>query len=199
MMAWQEIIHLILIYGCLVLSFLFRKRTNSKLYIYFIIVCILETLPFFSADHYHRFYSFGSLFYMVFFTYYFSQQLTDQKNTVYALGLFSFYSSLIVIFNSEQTYPIVLAIIFCTFFILLSFLYFFVQLKSRSQIYIFQKEGFWVSVAILFWSVFFLFRIIPMPWLAENDVGFLLFINTVFKVATVVNYVFFVIAVTRQY
>lgn len=199
MIILQEIIHFVLIYGCLIISFLYRKRTNSNLYIYFVIICTLETLPYLFSIEFNRFYSFSSLLYIAFFTYYFSRQVSSYRNTVYAVGLFSFFCCLIFIFNAKETYPIPLAITFCAFFIILSFLYFFNQLKSRSRVYVFHKEAFWVSSALLLWSVFFLFRIIPMPWLEKNDISFLLLINNVFKGATMVSYLLFLIAVTRKH
>lgn len=196
---WQEIVHLMLLYGCLILSFLNRKRTNSKLYIYFVIVCILETVPHFSFIQYNRLYSYGTLFCILFFTFYYSRHLLGQKNIIYALGLFSFYGGLMTVFNSEQTYSLGLAIIFCTFYIILSLLYFFSKLQNGSNVFIIKKEAFWVSTALLFWSIFFLFRVLPMYWLEENDIAFLAVLNSIFKVATIVTYVFFLIAVTRKY
>ena len=136
---------------------------------------------------------------MIFFTFYYSKHLVNRKKQIYIFGGISCIVGLSLIMISDDIFPIGLGICIAVFYIFLSLAWFFYQTKDSDSIFIVQKQAFWVSVALLFWSIIFLFRVVPMYWLEKNDLNFLLILSEIFKTAVVVTYVFFLVAVTRKH
>lgn len=192
-------IYLLLVFVCLVISFLRRKNDGSYLYLYFISVAVIEILPRIFVVEANRIYTFGSFLYIVFFTFYYSIKIPDQKRSVYILGLLASVFSLVFIVLSKQMFSTALGITLSVFYMTLSLMWFFSQIKNTDNTFITHKQAFWVSSAMLFWSVIFLFRISFMYWLAENDHDFLVFLDKIFKISVVLTYGLYLIAVTRKY
>ncbi len=56
---------------------------------------------------------------------------------------------------------------------------------------IFEKMSFWVSCGLLIWSVFFLFRGLPMYYFNKTDPDFLNEISKVFTIINIITYLLF--------
>lgn len=196
---YQPIAYTALIFLCLIISFYYRKKDASKLFIYFLLVVIVESLTNIFNVKTNSIYSIGTFGYMIFFTFYYSKQLAYRKKQIYIFGGISCIVGLSLIMISDDIFPIGLGICIAVFYIFLSLAWFFYQTKDSDSIFIVQKQAFWVSVALLFWSIIFLFRVVPMYWLEKNDLNFLLILSEIFKTAVVVTYVFFLVAVTRKH
>lgn len=67
------------------------------------------------------------------------------------------------------------------------------KLRKADESKIIDDFLFWVSCGILIWSVFFIFRAIPMYFLQENDSQLLNFIINSFSVVNIITYLFFLI------
>lgn len=191
-------IYFILIYLCLIFSLLRRKKDNSCLFVYFLIVAIVETMPHFLAVETNEIYKIGTFLYIGFFTFYYSRKNIRQRKMIYVAGFLALICSLICVFSSLQTFPIALGITIAVFYIFLSLWWFFNEINNTDTTFILRKQAFWVSCALIFWSVIFLFRVSLMYWLAENDHEFLIFLDKIFKISVVITYLFFFLAVTRK-
>lgn len=196
---YQPIAYNALTFLCLIISFYYRKRDASKIFIYFLLVVIIELLTAVLNVKTNSVYSIGTFAYMIFFTFYYSKQLSHLKNQIYFFGGISCLVGLLLIIISHDIFPIGLGICIAVFYIFLSLGWFFNQAKNYDSIFIVQKQSFWVSVAILFWSIIFLFRVVPMYWLEKNDLNFLVILSKIFKAAVVITYIFFLVAVTRKH
>ena len=191
-------IYLIVIYLCLVISFYRRKRDHNYLFLYFLFVAVIETWTYFVSKGINQIYSAASFFYIGYFTYYYAKQITHQKKLIYILGILAAISSLVFIIFSEYSFSIALGVTIALFYISLALFWLFDQIRTVQKVFIIQKQAFWVSSALLFWSIIFLFRITLMYWLEANDYEFLITIDKIFKLAVILTYAFFLIGITRK-
>ena len=78
-------------------------------------------------------------------------------------------------------------------FIFLSISWFMYKLKNVDDKSITESFLFWISSGILIWSVFFIFRAIPMYFLQKNDSQLLSFLTMTFSIVNVMIYLLFLI------
>ena len=192
-------IYLIMIYLCLIISFLRRKSDRHHIYIYFLIVAVVETLPLIVTLELNRIYSIASFFYIAYFTYYYAKEMQNKKYFIYALGLFIAVIGSVFMVNSNYSFAIGLGVAVAFFYIILALYWLFEQITNVQDIFILKKQAFWLSSGLLFWSIIFLFKITLMYWLEANDYAFLIILDKIFKVSVLITYVFFLIAITRKF
>ena len=77
------------------------------------------------------------------------------------------------------------------FYIFGSMGWFVYILSQKIEGEIFDKMSFWISCGLLIWSVFFLFRALPMYYFNTSDPQFLLDILIVFTVINIITYLLF--------
>lgn len=194
-----SIIYVVVLYLCLIISFFRRKRDDSYLFIYFFVVAVIETFTHFFTLDVNIIYTACSFFYIGYFTYYYAEQMEQKKKQIYIFGGLAAIIGLVFILSSEYSFSIALGVTVSVFYIILSLFWLFDQITNEQKVYILKKQAFWVTTALLFFSIIFLFRITLMHWLEENDYAFLVVLDHIFKVSVVLTYVFFLIAVTRKY
>lgn len=197
--AAVSITYIILLYLCFLISFFHRKRDYSYIFVYFLIVAVIETTTYFFKVEINHIYTAASFFYIGYFTYYYAKQIEKQKKLIVSLGVLASVISVVFIIFSEYSFSIALGVTVAVFYITLALFWLFDQIRNVQKVYILKKQAFWVSTALLFWSIIFLFRITLMHWLAATDYSFLVVLDDIFKVSVVLTYVFFLIAVTRKY
>lgn len=190
-------LYFLLVFTCLLVGFLLRKKCNFPLYIYFLIVAVVETFSFFLKGN-SLFYQFGSLFYVVFFTIYYAAFLKRFRNTIYVLGGISSAVQLYYVLQFERNFPIEIGIVISILYIVLAFMWFYEQIRKPGKFDIIENERFWVSAANFFWGIIFLFRISLMYWLAEKDPGFLMILDKIFKISVIITYGLYLVGVTRK-
>ncbi|SFB94797.1 hypothetical protein [Kaistella jeonii] len=193
------IIYIVLLYLCLLISFFRRKRDESYIFVYFVIVAVIETVTHFFTVEINHIYTAGSFFYIGYFTYYYAKQIEQRRKLIYSLGVLAAVISVIFILFSKYSFSVALGVTVAVFYITLALFWLFDQIQNVQKVYILKKQAFWVSTALIFWSIIFLFRITLMHWLEANDYAFLVVLDHIFKVSVVLTYVFFLIAVTRKY
>ena len=195
--TYQQIVYTVIIYLCLFLSFFYRNRNGIDLFVYFTIVCTIEILPIILGKEWSgRIYSVASLMYIGFFTYYYGKFMRNQKKLIYVLGLISGLVCFYFMLGSSKNFAVGLGVTLALFYIFLSLSWLFDEVRNVDEDFIAKKQVFWVSSAILLWSVFFLFRIVPMYWLEKNDLAFLIMLDKIFRIAVTVTYIIFIIAIT---
>lgn len=123
---------------------------------------------------------------IVFFAVYYWQ--LRNKKTLMVIFLASLFPSLYFLIVSEQPYSVYVGMCSVAFLILVSLLWFYELVSKPDEIYIFRKPFFWLSTSLLFWSVFFLFRMMPMYWLSENDLDLLQAIQISFIFVNIITY-----------
>lgn len=191
-------IYILEVFVCMLISFIRRKDDNSYLYLYFLLILIIELLNKYSSLDGNRLYTIATFLYMSYFTYYYAQTMPRQKNFIIGLGVLANVLGLVFVFSTDQTFSVALGVTLSVFFVFLALFWFFNQINKANSVVITRKQAFWVSTALLVWSVIFLFRSSLMYWLEENDLEFLVLFDKIFKISVIITYFSFLIAVTRK-
>lgn len=192
-------IYLVIIFFCLGASFYNKVSRQNFLWVYFLLVVVYE-LGLFKKIIPPEMYNSSPPVYIAFFTFYFGFQKNSFRKTVYALGsvaigycLYVFYS------NGIKNYSIGAGVTASIAYVLFALLWFISQLTNVDEISLLKKQAFWISASLLIWSVFFLFRLIPMYWLNINDIQFLTQINVAYQMFTIICYCIFLRALLCKY
>ena len=77
------------------------------------------------------------------------------------------------------------------FFLLISLQWLLYIINHIDEENITQKQAFWVSVALIIWSVFALFRLFLNQWLYDYDRDVFSIIAYLFNIANITMYLFF--------
>lgn len=143
-------------------------------------------------------FNYYSIFMIVFFYSYYSKIFPGKLKTaslciviailVYILLFVKFY---------EENYQNELGILVCLYFIMNTLVWFYFRLKNFDEIKITHDPHFWMSCGLLFWSIFFIFRSIPMFFLKDNDPAFLEVLKNMQYGVNIVMYGMFYIALTQ--
>ena len=98
-------------------------------------------------------------------------------------------------FNNEQVEQLnfIPIISLPVLFIFNSVFWYLYKLKKVDESRITDDFLFWISSGILIWSVFFIFRAIPMYFLQENDPRLLNFVISAFTIVNIVTYFLFLL------
>ncbi len=193
------ILYFLLLGACLFISIQKRRENKFPFYIYFLIVAVIETLCIFlDPDAVNLTYLIGSFLYVPFFTLYYSNLIPQFRKVFYALGVISILAMVYFINESAHIFPVEVGVIISLTYAIFALIWFSYHLRNMEQVFIAQLQGFWVSAAILFWGIIFLFRVTLMYYLQTHDPEFLLVLHQIFKVSIVITYVFFLISVTRK-
>lgn len=98
----------------------------------------------------------------------------------------------IFIFISKTDYSIMTGYLYCLFLIFISLFWMYQKISDDSQEdSIVDLSFFWLSISLLFWAVFYIFRMFPMYYFNNEDVVFLEEISKVFTLINIVTYLLF--------
>ena len=184
-------LYLFTIAACLVISIQNRLARQQYLWVYFGVVLIIETTKIFHWGNFSsEIYTYSSLIYILYFLYYYLIAKIN-KILIGALAIVSIVLYFYFVVHCNDDYPIAVGILMSSIYIILSLIWFANQLLHTDSIRITNKQTFWISFSLLIWSVFFLFRLIPMYWLNVNDNDFLKDINLGYQIITVLSYFIF--------
>lgn len=183
--------YFLIIVTCLVASFLNSVSRQNLLYIYFSFIVSIE------MGHYIKLvpveiYNSSPLFFILFFKDYFKKQIKSKKKLIESLGTIAFIIS--VCFYSYEgfdNYSTLAGTLMSVLYIVYALLWLLSQIINTDENPILKKQTFWVSSSLLIWAVFFIFRSIPMYWLNNNDIEFLIQINSGFQIITIFSYLLF--------
>ena len=143
-------------------------------------------------------FNYYSIFLILFF-YHFYSTVFSQRLKIISLftvtGIFV-YIGLFTKFYGEN-YENKLGILVCFYFIITALVWFYLRLKNFDEKRIIDDPHFWISSGILFWSIFFIFRSIPMFFLKDNDPDFLSILKTIQYAVNTVMYAIFYIALRK--
>ncbi|MET3035080.1 hypothetical protein ABXT08_03160 [Chryseobacterium sp. NRRL B-14859] len=143
-------------------------------------------------------FNYYSIFMIVFFYSYYSKIFSGRLKTASLCVVIAIlgYILLLVRFYGEN-YQNELGIMVCLYFIINALVWFYTRLKNFDEIKIMDDPHFWVSCGLLFWSIFFIFRTIPMFFLRDNDPAFLEILKNIQYGVNIVMYGMFYIALTQ--
>lgn len=182
-----------------------KKRISEQkyLFVYLLITCFIEYYSWISKIYFNNFingiyYNFYFLICLIFF--YFFYKIVLVKRHQYIILMF-FICSLFYILIFTKFYHLNFdygtGVVFSIFCIITSLLWYYQKLNIFDNKNILDDPYFWITSAILFWSVFFIFRSVPMFFLKKNDPEFLKLLKTIQYCVNILMYIMFYIAILK--
>jgi hypothetical protein len=169
------------------------------MFIYLIAVFFVDVLGIyirqaFQIDQFYLFMPFNVLS-IVYFSYFFLVDYQNNLNKYFLYGI-SFLTMLVITYIQLET-PIIkidtrIFVALVLFFLLISLQWLLYIINHIDEENITQKQAFWVSVALIIWSVFALFRLFLNQWLYDYDRDIFSIIAYLFNIANITMYLFFI-------
>ena len=179
---------------CLAASVYFKLARQRYLWVYFSGVLFFEFVQNYKLLP-EVVYCYSSLFYILFFLNLYQTQIRFNKIVIVFLNLVLLSTGIYFNLDSEH-FSISLGILMSLIYISLTLIWFFGQLQNSDEDPLFKKQFFWISSALLIWSVFFIFRLIPMNYFNIHDHQFLQTLNLIFQLITIFTYILFLKALS---
>lgn len=143
-------------------------------------------------------FNYYSIFMIIFFYIYYSRIFSRQLRII-SLVLVVVILTYIVLFVKfyGENYANELGILVCFYFIINALIWFYTRLKNFDEFKIIDDPHFWVSSGLLFWSIFFIFRSIPMYFFKDNDPAFLQVLKNIQYGVNILMYTMFYTALNK--
>lgn len=178
-----EIILLLTLLKSIVLVRKFNLSCQNYLFVYLLVTFLVELgsriiLLINPKSELSIQYDIYCVFCILFFWFYYN--LSFQKNLRKKVNLLSGFLLISIIpisFFLKQTLSFVLMTALPIFYILYSMLWFLQKITLTSEDKITDDPNFWISTALLLWSCFFIFRVIPRDLLNIEDKEFLILLR----------------------
>ena len=143
-------------------------------------------------------YNLYALFCILFFWFYFSRLFSPilKKITAFVVVIVLVF----IVCHTKilgQDFDQRLGIVLSLFYILCSMLWFYQKISLPANDKITNDPNFWISTALLLWSCFFIFRVIPMYLFNDIDKEFSALLRSLNYVIDVIMYMMFYIALVK--
>jgi len=186
-MQYLYYIYIVIIAICLLRS-IARKDILS---IYFTTVLLVDLYMYFLFKKTEwNIHPYAMIFYICFFIYYYRALFNNRR--IYYLVLFSIVLiGLSLVFSSDNPYSTPLIVLMSVVYVILPLSWFIKEIITVDEQKITDKQRFWVSTGLLFWIVFFIFKMIPLYFFNKQDLEFLLVLDNIYQIATIISYLIF--------
>lgn len=142
-------------------------------------------------------YNYLNVFNISFFIYFYYIQIKSK----FLVVLISVSSIICICFTSLffyfDKYNLSIAVLYCLANISYALYWIKEKLNNVSDNKITNEPLFWISISLLFWSCFFVFRIIPMYLLDEEDKQFLKLLKDILSLVNILVYILFYIGISK--
>ncbi|WP_308003430.1 hypothetical protein, partial [uncultured Chryseobacterium sp.] len=142
-------------------------------------------------------YNYLNVFNIFFFIYFYYIQVKSK----FLVVLISVSSIICICFTSHffyfDKYNLSIAVLYCLANISYALYWIKEKLNNVSDNKITSEPLFWISISLLFWSCFFVFRIIPMYFLDEEDKQFLKLLKDILSLVNILVYILFYIGISK--
>ena len=186
----QDVSYFSIIIICLITSLYNNVARQNFLWIYFLAVLLFEILHLNNVIN-TRMYSYSAIFYTLFFLNIYLNQYSAVTFIRIILNIIVVSLALFFYAIDSNSYPISIGLLMNFTYIFLGIIWLYVQFINIEYTPIIKRQFFWITISILIWSIFFLFRLVPMYLFQNNDKTFLMTIDEIFKVMTIVSYIIF--------
>jgi hypothetical protein len=190
-----EIILLITLLKSMVLVRKFTLSSQNFLFIYLLVTFLVEVFSWIvlliDIDSKWSFqYNLYCIFCILFFWSYYSRQF--HKNLKKKINLLLILLIICILgFTMEENLESKLVIALPMFYILFAMLWFYQKIAFPSKDKITDDPNFWISTALLLWSCFFIFRVIPRYFFDTTDKGFLILLRELVYIINCIMYLLF--------
>lgn len=178
-----------------------KKQKYFYIYIFsvlFVDVIMMSIRSKFNFNQYYIYlpFIFISIVYFGLF-YYLTFKSSFFKNFVTVASLLSlFLISLFIVLEKQKIISSNIYLILIIFYIVMSLLWFFYIINHIDEQRITYKQEFWVSCALLFWSIFALFRMYPLMEIYNLDKEFSYLFGNLFSIVNIITYLLFLKGLT---
>lgn len=192
-----EIILLITLLKSIVLVRKFNFSSQSYLFVYLLVTFIVELssriILLMDRDSNWSFqYIVYCIFCILFFWFYYSMQFHKKlKKRVNILSVILMIYALVFPSFVGKDLESKLVIALPMFYILYTMLWFYQKIAFPSNNKITDDPNFWISTALLLWSSFFIFRVIPRYFFDTTDKGFLNLLREMVYIVNCIMYLLF--------
>lgn len=189
-MTILDITYYLIIILNFIVSIIFKRLWKQFYFVYFFVIIISEVLIFIFPNA-QKIYNLLDIFSIIFFWYVFQKKI-ENKIWIKAISLFAVILSIYFLVISKTLYSIYTGVICCLYLIVISTNWFYRKILSENlDGSILSDHLFWISSSLLFWSVFYLFRMTPMYWIHTQDENFLFVLKYMYQIATNLSYILF--------
>lgn len=186
----QDIAYFSVIIICLITSLYNHVARQNFFWIYFLAVLLFEILHLSNVIN-TRTYSYSAIFYTFFFLNVYLNQYSASIFIRVILNIITISLTLYFYSADSKSYPVSIGLLMNFTYIFLGIIWLYTQFINIEYTPIIKRQFFWITISILIWSIFFLFRLVPMYLFQDNDKTFLMTINEIFKIMTIVSYIIF--------
>lgn len=199
-------IYLAFIFICLFKSITMIKKSilfyHSYLWLYLLITFSLECYGTYKMTikeyNFAWLFNYYSIFLLIFFFIYYFKILTQKLKKV-SLFAFAIIFIWILFFTKfyDDNYDNTLGLLVSSYLIINTLIWYYYRLINFDNRKITDDPNFWLSSALLFWSIFFIFRTIPMFFLYKNDPEFLQLLKTIQYCVNIIMYGLYYVAILK--
>ena len=181
-------IYLAIVLLCLVLSVIYKQNYRSRIWFYFAVVLLVDAymLWFFPITKINI-HPIAIVFYILFFINYYKIISSKIKGYHY-LSLFVLIISGYILYTSKEIYDLRLILLMAVNYIILPLIWLYNQVIKVDENPITSKQAFWVSISLLVWIIFFIFKMVPLYFFDLNDKEFLFTVDKIFQIFNIVSY-----------
>ncbi|SMP19562.1 hypothetical protein SAMN06264346_105146 [Chryseobacterium profundimaris] len=197
---YESVVISAFLYSIYLLIFKRFAKQQSYLYIYLLVVIMVDIIPVNYSDSFPINRNTLFLAYILFSLLYFGSIYHIKIKS----GRFRFLNLALVIsllilniygntFDNDGRINFIAIVSLPMLFLYESISWYLFKLENIDENKIMDDLFFWISSGILTWSVFFIFRAIPMYFLQDNDPQLLNLVITAFSVVNTIMYILFLI------
>lgn len=138
------------------------------------------------------------IFSVLYFSYFFSLVFKKYFKTFLTFCILLLFSILCFTGVYEDRLDLNSVFILAFFYIIISLFWLYARVKNPTENYIKFYPRFWVSIALLVWSCFFIYRIIPSYIFIERDSELLHLMRILMYIINIVYYGLFFISINKM-
>ncbi|MDF2552139.1 MAG: hypothetical protein K0R77_1414 [Chryseobacterium sp.] len=191
-MSFLDILYYIIIFINLIVSIAYKVLWKQFFWLYFGITVIIEMLVSFKVSFItSRIYNYLDLFCIGYFGYIYFKEIYN-NSAIRITSIISIIVGGLFMFFSKTHYSIATGFLYSAFLIFISLFWFYKKISEESrEDNILYLCFFWISSALLLWSVFYIFRMLPMYFFVKTDLEFSYMLKITFQIITIISYVVF--------
>lgn len=180
---------------------IYKKITlrQKYFYLYISLVFLCDVFGYFirvyfKIDQFYPYFTFLIL-HVAYFGYFYYLEFQNTNFKISSI-IISVISIILIIGIQVNSNSLILSpeifIVYIFYNILVGLIWFLYIINNIDDISITSKQSFWISIALIFWSVFGMLRYIPIYSLFKVDREFLKTINTAFSFVNVATYIIYI-------
>lgn len=201
---YQIVIILVFLYS-IFLGGTDKNTVRKYLFIYLLVTNGIEAVSLLGSSYLDMstngiIYNFYSLFCLCFFYLFYNESFGDKKSKSVFFALFCLALICTIFFTNflKFEYDYKIGIILSLFYVCTALFWMAYRITNVDNRNITTHPKFWISIGLIFWSSFFIFRSIPMYLFEKIDEEFQRTLRSMFYLVNIVFYILVFIAIKKS-